>query len=109
FYGIIGWTAHQIPYFESKGMSTENATLLVAISSGASIFSRLVMGMVGDRIKRFEIAAIALLICLAASMAALLLGTSVLTVSAFFALWVIGTSAAPLVETLVLSRAFGLR
>lgn len=109
FFGILGWTAHQVPFFESRGMSRTLATSIAAASAGLSIFSRVAMGFIADRVERFEFVVALLLGLLAASMAALLVSTAWPAVALFLFCWVAGTSAGPMVETVVLIKAFGLR
>ena len=65
------------------------ALALVFVLDRAGILSRLVMGVIGDRVRRFELVAIALLAILAVSMLALLLGTSLVPVAVFLVFWVI--------------------
>jgi sugar phosphate permease len=46
FYGMMGWNVHQIPFYESKGISRATAALIVSLSAGASIIARLTMGVI---------------------------------------------------------------
>ena len=108
FYGMIGWTVHLVPFFESRDISRETAALLVSLASGAGIVSRLALGTVVDRFKRFERAAVGLIGLLALGMGVLLLEGGMPGVLVFLALWVIGTTAGSMIEALTLTRAFGM-
>jgi sugar phosphate permease len=109
FYGMIGWTVHLVPFFESRDISRETAALLVSLASGAGIVSRLALGTVVDRFQRFETAAVGLISLLACGMGVLLLtGTGISGVLIFLGLWVIGTTAGSMIEALTLTRAFGM-
>lgn len=46
--------------------------------------------------------------CLVLSMITLLIGTSTLGIGVYLGLWVFGSSGAPLMEALLITRAFGL-
>ncbi|HLF70626.1 MAG TPA: MFS transporter [Dehalococcoidia bacterium] len=109
FFGMMGWMAHQIPFYESKGISRATATLIVSLSAGVSMFARLAMGHVAGRFERFEGIVIVLMALLMAAMATLLVSTSALAIGVFLLFWVIGASAGPMVESLVLIKAFGIR
>ena len=109
FFGMMGWMVHQIPFYESKGISRSTAALIVSLSAGASIVARIAMGMLADRFDRFEPIVIGLLALLMSAMATLLVSTSVPAIGLFLLLWVIGASAGPMVESLVLIKAFGVR
>jgi sugar phosphate permease len=108
FYGMIGWTVHLVPFFESRDLSTETAALLVSLASGAGIVSRLSLGSFVDRFERFEGAAVGLISLLSLGMGVLLLKFGLPGIFVFLALWVIGTTAGSMIEALTLTRAFGL-
>jgi sugar phosphate permease len=107
-YGMLGWQVHQVPFFESKGFSRGTVALIVALSAGAGMIARVIMGLYADRFARFEVAIMVLAGILILANVTLLLGASVEAITLFLLLWVIGTSAGPIVEALVLTRAFGL-
>lgn len=109
FFGMMGWMVHQVPFYESKGISRSTAALIVSLSAGASIVARICMGMLADRFDRFEPIVIGLLVLLMSAMATLLVSTSAPAIGLFLLLWVIGASAGPMVESLVLIKAFGVR
>lgn len=109
FFGMIGWAVHQVPFYESKGMSRTTAALIVSLSAGASIVARLALGVIADRYERFEPVVAVLMALLFSALATLLISTSWLAIGVYLVFWVIGASAGPMVETLVLIKAFGVR
>jgi MFS family permease len=109
FFGMIGWAVHQVPFYESKGMSRTTAALIVSLSAGASIVARLALGVIADRYERFEPVVAVLMALLFGALATLLISTSWLAIGVYLVFWVIGASAGPMVETLVLIKAFGVR
>ncbi len=109
FFGMFGWTAHAVPYYESVGYSKWWAAQLLAIAAGSGIITRLVFGYVADRIPRIEVAAMVLSGFLMLAFAALLMtGGSVLGVVIFLGFWFVGSSGGPMVEPLLTSRTFGM-
>jgi sugar phosphate permease len=108
FYGMIGWTVHLVPFFESRDLSRETAALLVSLASGAGILSRLALGTVVDRFVRFERVGAGLIALLAVAMGVLLLHQGLPGILIFLGLWVIGTTTGSMVEALTLTRAFGM-
>lgn len=108
FYGIFGWLVHQVPFYESVGVSRGIAAALVSIAAGFGILSRLAFGLLADRIRRIETAAMGLLAFLMAGMATLLLDSSTAGIAVFLVFWIVGAGGGPLLEPLLLPRAFGL-
>ena len=108
FYGMFGWLVHQVPFYESIGMSRRDAATVVSVTAGLSVFTRLLVGFIADRIPRFEVAAIGLALTLLAAMVTLTVSTSAPAIGLFLVLWVIGTSGGPMIEALVLTRSFGV-
>ena len=109
FFGMFGWTAHAVPYYESVGYSKWWAAQLLAIAAGSGIITRLVFGYVADRISRIEVAAMALCACLTLSMVVLLVtGGSVVGVVLFLGFWFVGSSGGPMIEPLLTARTFGM-
>jgi sugar phosphate permease len=109
FFGMMGWQVHQVPFYESHGMSRATATTIVSVSAAVAIVARLAMGAIADRFERFETVVVFLLGLLATAMATLLISTSPIAIAVFVACWVVGASMGPMVESLVLIRAFGLK
>ena len=109
FFGMFGWTAHAVPYYESVGYSKWWAAQLLAIAAGSGIITRLVFGYVADRISRIEVAAMALCACLTLSMVVLLVtGGSLTGVVFFLVFWFVGSSGGPMIEPLLTARTFGM-
>ena len=109
FFGVFGLLVHQIPFFESVGVSRRAATAIVSISAGASILTRLAFSWYADRVARFETVAMALAVVLMASMVTLLVDSGPAGIGVFLLLWIAGRSAGPIMEALLLTRAFGVR
>jgi sugar phosphate permease len=108
FFGMFGWLVHQVPFYESVGISRQAAASIVAISAGLSIGTRIVVGLFADRLQRFEVAAIALVTFLVASMVTLSISTSTPAIALFLVFWVAGTAGGPMMEALLLTRSFGI-
>ncbi len=107
-YGLLGWQVHQVPFFQSRGFSRGTAAFIVSLSAGLGMLGRLTMGLVADRFPRFEVAIMGLSLVLIAGVTTLLVSTSWPAIALFLAFWIVGTSAGPIVEALVLTRAFGV-
>ncbi len=108
FFGMFAWLVHQVPFYESVGISRGTAALIVSLAAGASVVTRLVAGLLADRAARFEAVVMALAVVLIAAMVTLSISTSPLAVALFVALWIIGTAGGPMMEALILTRAFGV-
>jgi sugar phosphate permease len=108
FYGMFGMLVHLVPFYESIGVSRGTAAVLVSASAGLGMISRLVQGVYADRLGRMEIGAMGLILALAAAMTVLLVDSGPAGIGAFIALWVIGSGGGPLLEPLLLPKAFGL-
>jgi prepilin-type processing-associated H-X9-DG protein len=90
-------------------MSRTTATLIVSMVAALGIVARLSMGIVADRFERFEVIVVFLLGLLMTAMGVLLISTAPVAIGIFIVCWVIGSSMGPLVESIVLIKAFGLR
>ena len=108
FYGVFGWLVHMVPFYESVGISRGVAAALVSGAAGFGILSRLVFGALADRIPRIEKAAVVLVAFLMAAMTALLLDSGTAGIAVFLVFWIVGSGGGPLLEPLLLPRAFGL-
>ena len=108
FFGLFGMLVHQIPLYESFGISRGDAAAIVSITAAAGMFTRLAFGFIADRVGRFEHLVIAMCAALGAGMAALLLDSGPAGISVFVVLWVIGTGGGPIIEAILLTRMFGL-
>lgn len=109
FYGMFGWLVHQVPFYESIGLTRGEAATIVSATAALSIGTRLLVGMVADRIVRFELVVVALALTLLAAMVTLSVSTAPAAIGIFLVLWVIGTAGGPMVESLLLTRAFGVK
>jgi sugar phosphate permease len=108
FFGMFGWLVHQVPFYESVGLSRGTAALIVSLTAGLGIGTRLLVGAVADRIPRFEVLAIVLVASLIAAMVTLSISTSTAAIAVFLVFWVGGTAGGPIIEALLLTRAFGV-
>lgn len=108
FYGMFGWLVHQVPFYESTGLSRRSATTVVSLTAGLSIITRLLVGVIADRVARFEYAVVGLALTLLTGMLVLSISTSPPAIALFLLLWVIGTAGGPMIESLLLTRAFGV-
>jgi len=109
FFGMFGWLVHQVPFYESLGISRGRAAAIVSIAAGCSIFTRLLVGAVADRVPRFEVVALVFTSTLMAAMVTLLVSTSPAAIALFLVFWVMGTAGGPMMEALLLTRGFGVR
>jgi len=107
-FGVFGWIVHQVPFYESIGVSRSTAAQIVALTAAGGIFSRLGFGFIVHRFRRVEIAAMWLLAFLMTGMLVLSIDTSAVAIAIFVVVWVVGSGGGPLLEPLLLTRAFGL-
>jgi sugar phosphate permease len=107
-FGVFGWLVHQVPFYESVGVQREVAGALVTVVAAGGIVARLTFGFVVDRFPRVEVPAMVLLAFLSSSFVALLVDSSAAGIAVFMTLWIIGSGGGPLLEPLLLTRAFGL-
>ena len=108
FFGMVGWTVHMLPYFESVGVSAGGAAALVSLAAGAAILGRLGFAVVADRVPRMESAAMVLTVLLMAAMMTLLIsGGSGVGIAVFLLFFLVGASGGPMIEPLLLARSFG--
>ena len=108
FFGMFGMLVHQIPLYESFGISRGGAAAIVSVTAAAGMVTRLAFGVIADRVGRFEHLVIAMCAALGAAMVALLLDSGAAGISVFVVLWVIGTGGGPIIEAILLTRMFGL-
>jgi sugar phosphate permease len=108
FFGMFGMLVHLVPFYESIGVSRSTAAALVSAAAGLGMISRLVQGMYADRFHRMEIGAMGLILALSSALAVVLVYPEPAGIAAFIGLWVIGSGGGPLLEPLLLPRAFGL-
>ncbi len=108
FYSFFGFMVHQVPYYESVGVSRSVAAMLVAIMAGVTILARLVIGAFADRIDRVERLAMTLCAVLMAGMVTLLLNSTFAGISVFLVLFILGSGAGPVLQPLLFMRTFGI-
>lgn len=108
FYGGFGWLVHMVPFYESVGVSRGVAAALVSIGAGVGMLTRLAFGLLADRVRRIENAAMGLLAFLMAGMTTLILDSGTAGIAVFVVLWIVGSGGGPLLEPLLVSRSFGL-
>lgn len=108
FFSFFGFMVHQVPFYESVGVSRGVAAVLVAIMAGFTIFSRLGIGAFADRIDRVERLAMTLCAFLMAGMATLLLNSAAAGIAVFLVLFILGSGAGPVLQPLLLMRTFGV-
>lgn len=108
FFGMFGWLVHQVPFYESVGISRRSAALIVSVTAGLGIGTRLLVGAFADRVPHFEVLAIFLTVLLIGAMATLSISTSTAAIALFLVFWVGGTAGGPIIEALLLTRAFGV-
>jgi sugar phosphate permease len=108
FFGLFGWLVHQVPFYESEGFSRRTASLIVSGAAGAGIASRLAFGLVADRVQRFEYVAMGLGAVLAMAMAILFFNSGPVGIGVFIVFWLVGTGGGPMMEAMLLTRAFGV-
>jgi MFS family permease len=105
---MFGWLVHQVPFYEAAGISRLTAATIVSVAAGLSIVSRLVVGVIADRISHFEVAGLFLALSLMGGMTTLMISTSPVAIGIFLVFWIIGTAGGPMMEALLLTRAFGI-
>jgi sugar phosphate permease len=109
FYSVIGWLVHAVPYYESVGMSGGWAAGLVSLTSAGAIVALLIYGRYADRIQRVERPSVLFSLLLGGAMIVLLVsGGTTWGIAVFIVLFLLGFAAGPLLEPLVIIRAFGL-
>ncbi|MSP21860.1 MAG: MFS transporter [Dehalococcoidia bacterium] len=108
FFGMFGWLVHQVPFYESVGISRGWAAFILSAAAGASIVTRLIAGVLADRTGRLELVVMALALVLIAAMVTLSISTSTTAIVLFVGLWIVGTAGGPMMEALILTRAFGV-
>lgn len=108
-FGIIGWLVHMVPFYESVGVSRGTAALLVSAAAGFGVITRLAFGVLVDRFERVEIGAMGLLAFLVGAMVTLLFDSGTIGIAVFLVFWIVGSGGGPMLEPLLLVRAFGLK
>jgi sugar phosphate permease len=109
FYGFVGWQVHAVPYYESVGVSPGWAATLISIGAAGAILGRVTFGIMADRIRVLEaVGAILVLVFLGGMVVLLLSDGSMVGIGVFVVCFAIGSGGGPLLEPLLLTRAFGV-
>lgn len=109
FYGFVGWQVHAVPYYESVGLSPTWAASLISIGAAGAILGRVTFGIIADRIRVLEaVGAILVLVFLGGMLVLLLSNGSAVGIGFFVVCFAIGSGGGPLLEPLLLIRAFGV-
>ncbi len=110
YFVVFGWLSQGVPYYQSVGFSDFWAAQIVSLTAGGAVVWLLMAGSQLERFRRPErVAAVGALFVCASLLALYFTGGSTAGVGAAVVLYVIGFAAAPPLEALMLSRAFGLR
>ena len=110
YFVVFGWMSQGVPYYRSVGFSDTWSAQIVSLTAGGAVVWLLTAGTQIERFRRPERVASACALFVCASLLALYLsGGSIPGVGISVVLYVIGFAAAPPLEALMLSRAFGLR
>jgi hypothetical protein len=108
FFGMFGILVHLVPLYESISVARSTAAGLVALAAALNMVARLGMGIFADRIDRMEVGALVLTSLLISALVILSIDSGPIGISLFIMLWVLGSGGGPLMEPLILPRAFGL-
>jgi sugar phosphate permease len=98
---------HAIPFFENRGVSSEHAALVLSASAGLGVALRLSAGVVIDRVRRYEVLAVVVVLTMAVALTLVAAGTTVLYLLAFALFWGVGSGFGPLLEPMLVGRMFG--
>ena len=107
FFGFTGVRVHQVPLFVSLGLSRESAALITGATAGLGIGTRIACGYIGDRVARFDLALAVMCLAMAGGCVALLADGGLSGIVVFTILWLFGSAATALGESVLLVRMFG--
>lgn len=107
-FSVFGWLVHQVPFFESVGVSRGTAALIVSVSAAFTIFTRLIAGTLADRVRKIERLAMTLILFLIGAFVTLLISSSTVGIVIFAVLWTIGSGASGGIWGMLISRSFGV-
>ncbi len=109
YFVVFGWLSQGVPYYRSVGFSDTWSAQIVSLTAGGAVIWLLTAGTQIERFRRPERVAAACALFVCASMLAYYLGDGTIAgVAVGVALYVIGFAAAPALEAIMISRAFGL-
>ena len=110
YFVVFGWLSQGVPYYRSVGFSDTWSAQIVSLTAGGAVVWLLTAGTQIERFRRPErVASICALFVCGSLITLYLTGGSIPGVSVAVVLYVIGFAAAPPLEALMLSRAFGLK
>ena len=110
YFVVFGWLSQGVPYYQSVGFSDTWSAQIVSLTAGGAVIWLLTAGTQIERFRRPErVASVCALFVCGSLITLYLTGGSVPGVSIAVVLYVIGFAAAPPLEALMLSRAFGLK
>jgi predicted MFS family arabinose efflux permease len=108
FIGPISFMLHAVPFFESRDLSRSTAAAIISYQALVALGARVFFGLMADRISEARLLGVGTALLSAAALAVLLAPLSPFVLVIFVLLWGIAAGAGPLLETLILSRAFGV-
>ncbi len=109
YFVAFGWLSQAVPVYQSLDFSDSAAALIVSLTAGGAVVWILTAGGQLERFRRPERAAALCTVAICGSMAVLWAsGGATWGVAAQVVLYVLGFAAAPSLEALMISRAFGL-
>lgn len=110
YFVVFGWLSQGVPYYRSVGFSDTWSAQIVSLTAGGAVVWLLTAGTQIERFRRPErVASVCALFVCGSLIVLYLTGGSIPGVSVAVVLYVIGFAAAPPLEALMLSRAFGLK
>ena len=110
YFVVFGWLSQGVPYYRSVGFSDTWSAQIVSLTAGGAVVWLLTAGSQLERFRRPErVAAVGALFVCASLLVLYFTGGTVPGVSVAVVCYIIGFAAAPPLEALMLSRAFGLR
>ena len=110
YFVVFGWLSQGVPYYRSVGFSDTWSAQIVSLTAGGAVIWLLTAGTQIERFRRPErVASICALFVCGSLIVLYLTGGSIPGVSIAVVLYVVGFAAAPPLEALMLSRAFGLK
>lgn len=108
FIGQISFMVHAVPFFESRGLSSASAAALISYSAIVTLGARIAFGFLADRVSEIRLLASGTAILLAVGLAIALGPTSPLVLALFVLLWGVASGGGPVLESLLITRAFGI-
>ena len=97
----------QLDFFETSGV--ERAALVVAIAAAVRGLSRLPFGLLLGRIERVFLLAVVVAATQALALLLVVISTDAPSLAAFVLLWGLGGAFVPMLEPIMINRAFGVK